>query len=137
MIGFLLIIQMAHASDHRIVTVFLRPIDRFSLGSEGAEHMVGMVFDDIVVDRATLASAFGARLNVNVCHSLLPSRGWIQDLLLRGTYRRCIVASTTGSPLQWLGPPTQLPRPQLHHDADVVAAVEKPVFARVAAKRGR
>jgi hypothetical protein len=45
-----------------------RPIDRFSLRSESGEHMVGMVFDDIIVDSASLGPALGARLNVNVRH---------------------------------------------------------------------
>src|SRR6266446_3987852 len=47
-----------------------RPIDRFSLRSEGCEHVVGMVFDDLIVDPAPLRPTLGPRLNVNVCHSL-------------------------------------------------------------------
>jgi hypothetical protein len=48
-----------------------RPIDRFSLRAEGAEHMVSVIFDDIIVDTAALRPALGARLNVNVRHGFL------------------------------------------------------------------
>jgi hypothetical protein len=47
-----------------------RPVDRFVLGFESAEHMVRMVFNDIVLDRAALRTPFGARFNVNVRHGL-------------------------------------------------------------------
>jgi hypothetical protein len=40
------------ASDKRSMALAFRPIDRFSLRFEGAEHMVRMVFDDIIVDMA-------------------------------------------------------------------------------------
>jgi hypothetical protein len=70
-IGPLLIIQVPDASDKRGVTLIFCPIDRFSLRFEGAEHMVRMVFDDIIVDMAPLGAALGARFNVNVRHALL------------------------------------------------------------------
>jgi len=50
-----------------------RPINRFSLRFEGAEHVVRMVFDDIIVDPAPLRTSFGPRLDIDVRHpSLLP-----------------------------------------------------------------
>jgi hypothetical protein len=37
---------------------------------EGAENVVGMIFDDIIVDMASLRTALGPRFNVNVRHDL-------------------------------------------------------------------
>ena len=71
MIRVLLVIQVPDASDKRGVARTFRPIDRFSLRFEGAEHVVRMVFDDIIVDMAPLRAALGARFNVNVRHVLL------------------------------------------------------------------
>jgi hypothetical protein len=71
MIRFLLIIQVPHASDKRSVAVSFCPIDRFSLCFEGAEHMVHMVFDYIIVDWASLRPTLGTGLNVYVGHDLL------------------------------------------------------------------
>jgi hypothetical protein len=45
-----------------------RPVDRFVLGFEGAENMVCM---DIILDRAAISAAFGARFHVNVRHDSL------------------------------------------------------------------
>ena len=67
-IGFFLIIQVADASDTRSMALVFRPVDRFVLGFESAEHMVRMVFNDIVLDRAALRTPFGARFNVNARH---------------------------------------------------------------------
>jgi len=71
MIGFLLIIQVPHASNKRRVPLTPSPIDGFSLRFEGAEHVVGVVFDNIILDVAPFAAALGARLNINVRHDLL------------------------------------------------------------------
>jgi hypothetical protein len=66
----LLLIQVSDASDKRGVALTFRPIDRFSLRFEGAEHVVRMVFDDIIVDMAPLRATLGTRFNVNVRHAL-------------------------------------------------------------------
>jgi hypothetical protein len=70
-IRLLLIIQVPDASDKRGVTLTFRPIGRFFLRFEGAEYVVGMIFDDIILDRAPLRAALGACFNVNVRHVLL------------------------------------------------------------------
>ena len=62
---------MPDASDKRGVALAFRPIDRFSLRFEGAEHVVRMVFDDIIVDTAPLSAPLWARFNVNIRHALL------------------------------------------------------------------
>jgi len=70
MIGPLLIIQVSHASNKGRVALTFGPIDCFSLRFEGAEHMVRMIFDYIIVDTTSLGAALGARFNVNVGHAL-------------------------------------------------------------------
>jgi hypothetical protein len=70
-IRLLLIIQIPDASNKRGVALTFRPIDRFSLRFEGAEHVVRMVFDDIIVNMAPLRATLGARFNVNVRHAPL------------------------------------------------------------------
>jgi hypothetical protein len=71
-IGPLLIVYVPDTSDKRGVAFAFRPINGFSLRLEGAEHVVSMVFDDIIVDMASLRAALGARFNVNVRHALMP-----------------------------------------------------------------
>lgn len=63
-IGDLLVVQVPDESDKRMVALTFRPIDGFSLGVEGAEHMVRMVFDDIIVDPAALGASLRTRLDV-------------------------------------------------------------------------
>jgi hypothetical protein len=70
-IGFFLIIEMAHASDMWRMAVLFRPVDGFSLRFERAEYMVGVVFDHIIINVATLGAALGSRLNINVRHARL------------------------------------------------------------------
>jgi hypothetical protein len=68
MIGLFLIVQISDASDKRRVAVTFGPINCFSLRFEGAEDVIGMIFDDIIVDVAAFRTALRARFNVNVCH---------------------------------------------------------------------
>jgi hypothetical protein len=63
---------MSDARDERMVTFTLRPIYCFMLRFEAREYIVGMIFDDVVVDMAPLCTAFWARFNVDVCHSVSP-----------------------------------------------------------------
>lgn len=72
MVRLFLIIQVSDASDKGRMTLTLCPINRFSLRFESAEHVVGMVFDNIIVDMTSLGAAFRPRFNVNVRHALLP-----------------------------------------------------------------
>jgi hypothetical protein len=68
LIRLLLIIQMADASNKWGMALTLRPVDRFSLRFEGAECVVGMVFNDVVVDMASVRAALRAGFNENVRH---------------------------------------------------------------------
>jgi hypothetical protein len=71
MIGLLLVIQMSDASDKRVVALPFCPLDCFPLRWEGGEHVVRMVFDNIMVDTVSLGVALGTRFNVNVRHARL------------------------------------------------------------------
>jgi hypothetical protein len=71
MIGLLLIIQVPDASDKRSVPLPFCPVNGFSLRIEDSEHMIRMIFDYIIVNRASLGTAFGTRLNIDVCHALI------------------------------------------------------------------
>src|SRR5947209_4586870 len=51
------------------------PINRFSLCLEGAEHMVRMVFGDIIVDPAPLGTALGPRLELTFAIPVSSLRG--------------------------------------------------------------
>jgi hypothetical protein len=72
MIGFLLIVQVPDTSDKRLMSVTLSPIDGCTLCLKGAEDMIRVVFDHIIVDTAPLGAAFRSRFNVNICHASSP-----------------------------------------------------------------
>jgi hypothetical protein len=64
-----LVKQVPHASDKRMVTIRLRPIDCFFLSFESVQLVVRMVFDYIIVNRRPI-TALGTGFYVNVRHSL-------------------------------------------------------------------
>jgi hypothetical protein len=72
-IGSLLVVQMANASDKRGMAPVSCPLDRFPLGPERAEDMIGMIFDNVVINASAFGPALRTRLNVDVRH--VPSRG--------------------------------------------------------------
>jgi len=88
-IRLLLIIQVPHASDKRSVAVSFCPIDRFSLCFEGAEHMVHMVFDNIIVDGASLRPTLGTGLNVYVGHDFLSLGSFVGEMRITQSLNRC------------------------------------------------
>lgn len=67
-IRYFLIVQVSDASDQRRMALTFRPINRFLLRIECPEHMVRMVFDDIILDSAALRAPFWACLDVNISH---------------------------------------------------------------------
>jgi hypothetical protein len=64
----LFVVQVSDPSDKRSEPLAFRPIYRFSLRFEGSQNVIGMIFDDKVLDVAALWAALGARLNVHVRH---------------------------------------------------------------------
>jgi hypothetical protein len=74
-IGFFLIVEMAHASDMRRMAVLFRPVDGFVLRFESSECVVGVIFDHIIVNGATFGAALGSRLNINVRHASISLLG--------------------------------------------------------------
>ena len=59
---------MANPRDVRAVTASFGPINRFFLRAESAEDMIGMIFSDIIDDRASFLAAFGASFNIDDSH---------------------------------------------------------------------
>jgi hypothetical protein len=56
------------------MTIFYRPVDRFSLRFEGGKDVVAVIFDYVIFDRRTLRPTLGPGLNINVRHCSSP---WI------------------------------------------------------------
>jgi hypothetical protein len=71
-IRVLLLAQVANASNEGVMAIALSPLDCLSLRLEGREDMIGMILDDVILDRFSLTAAFRAGLNVNIRHVLPP-----------------------------------------------------------------
>jgi hypothetical protein len=69
MVRNLLVIEVPDASDKRVVTVCLRPVDSCFLSCESAENMVRMVFDHIIVNVRSLRAALRTSFYKNIGHS--------------------------------------------------------------------
>ena len=69
-IRVLLIIQVPDPSDKGRVAILFCPLDRFVLCSERAEDLVGVIFDDIIVDRVAFWPSFRSGLYIDVWHVL-------------------------------------------------------------------
>ena len=50
---------MSDPSNVRVVALFLRPLNRFSLRLERSQHVVGVVLYDKILDRAALKRPLG------------------------------------------------------------------------------
>ncbi len=72
MIGLVLVAQMPDPRDVCGVSVLLGPIDRLFLGLKGRQNMVGVIFDNVILDRAAFRLALRARLDEYDGHILLP-----------------------------------------------------------------
>jgi hypothetical protein len=68
MIRFRFVVQVPDPRDQWSVAIVFGPIDGFVLSFKSLQSMVGMVFDDVIVDGAAFRPAFGARLNLNIRH---------------------------------------------------------------------
>jgi hypothetical protein len=64
-----LVIQVPNASDQWPVPLDSCPLDSFILRFEGGEHIVGMIFDNIIINASTLGSTLRARFYIHVSHS--------------------------------------------------------------------
>jgi hypothetical protein len=62
-----LVTQMPDARDQRVMVVSLCPVDSFFLGFSSVEDTIGVVLNDEVRDRASLAP-FRTRFNVHIRH---------------------------------------------------------------------
>jgi hypothetical protein len=63
MIRLFPVIQMPDGSDERRMSLAFCPINWFFLRAESAQRMVAVVFDNIIVNRASFRATFRARFN--------------------------------------------------------------------------
>jgi hypothetical protein len=54
------------------MSLALRPLGGVMLGLESSEHVIGMIFDDVVSDRTSIDAAFRTSFNVDRGHLSLP-----------------------------------------------------------------
>ena len=57
MVGNFLVVEVPDAGNERRMLVLSCPVDRFLLGLEGAEHVVRVVLNNEVIDRASFRAA--------------------------------------------------------------------------------
>ena len=70
MVGYFLVVEMPHSR----MAVLSGPVDRFLLRFEGAEPVVCVILHYIVLYRASLGSALGPLLDINIRHQILLGR---------------------------------------------------------------
>jgi hypothetical protein len=74
MVGLVLLVQVPDAGDVRRVAFLLRPGNSFVLGLERPEHVVGVILDNVIIDRGSFLPPFWTCFDVNDIHgSLLAS----------------------------------------------------------------
>ena len=78
-----LVIEVLGASDKRMVTIRLRPIDSCFLSCESAEDMVRVVFDHIIVNGRSFRAALRTRFYVNARHSYFLRRQTYRNRAMR------------------------------------------------------
>ncbi len=66
-----LIVEVAYASNKRMVPSRLRPIDCLLLGWGCSENIISMIFDYIVVDGRSFPVTLGTGFYIYVCHLFL------------------------------------------------------------------
>jgi hypothetical protein len=59
-------VEMPHARNEWSVALAFRPHNRFMLRFMRTKNVIGMIFNDVVVDVASLRSSFGTGFNINV-----------------------------------------------------------------------
>lgn len=59
MVGDFLVVQVPDPRDQGSVAILFCPVDGLVLRFESLEHMVGMVFNDVIVDGAAFRPALG------------------------------------------------------------------------------
>src|ERR1700752_4065085 len=71
-IWVLLVAEVADPGDEWLMALLARPGDGLALVLERGQHVVGMVFDDVVLDRAVLGASLGTGFNIDVRHRSIP-----------------------------------------------------------------
>ena len=71
MVRLFFVIQVPDASDERGMSLTFCPIDSFTLRLKGSEHAVIIIFNNIIVDRASLRATLGTRFNIDIRHAFI------------------------------------------------------------------
>jgi hypothetical protein len=67
-----LVVEVPDAGDVRRVAIPLRPGDRFILPSARVKDVVGVIFDNVVIDAGAIGPTLRAGLNIYGCHAVSP-----------------------------------------------------------------
>jgi hypothetical protein len=73
-VGVLLVVQMPDTGHQGTIFSLLRPLNRFSLFLEAAEHAVGVVLDDIALNGCSFRPSLRSRFYINICHLTVQCR---------------------------------------------------------------
>src|SRR5579859_5562835 len=112
-----LIIQVPDASNKWAVPLSFSPVNGFSLCAESAEHVIGMVFDDIIVYSTSLRTTLWTRFYINVSHAHLPPPGITAYLrAFRLSAARSLLLPPCGPPVKHCDPCLVF---RLHHCDDL------------------
>src|SRR5437763_11918417 len=68
-----LVVEMPNARDERLMALFLCPIDRFALRPRSMQHVVSMILNHEVGDRAAIGSPLWTRFNIKIGHISISS----------------------------------------------------------------
>src|ERR1700722_17433121 len=71
----LLVAEVADPGDEWLMAFLARPGDGVALVLERGQHVVGVVFNDVVLDRAVLGASLGTGFNIDVRHRSIPFIG--------------------------------------------------------------
>jgi hypothetical protein len=69
----LLIVEVPHARDERLVALLSGPVDGIMLGPCGVQHVVGMILNYEVGNRASVRAALWTRFNIEIRHVAISS----------------------------------------------------------------
>jgi hypothetical protein len=71
-VGLLPVVEVADAGDQRHMALLARPIDGLALRFESGQDVVGLVFNDLVVDRVAIGATLGTGFDIDIRHRSAP-----------------------------------------------------------------
>jgi hypothetical protein len=86
MVRILLVVEMSDPGDERFVAFLLGPFDSSCLGFGSVQHVIGVVLDNVVIDRTVFRSTLGTCFDIDVRHQFLRLGGLIARPFLERIY---------------------------------------------------